>query len=65
MHAVTSLLYFSMIYEYESQSKYKSMTGKSTHLQAVSQQSTQEHLKFAITDMRLKPVDFFYFNSLQ
>ena len=39
MHAVTSLLNFSMIYE--SQLKYTSMPEKSAHLQVIEQQSTQ------------------------
>ena len=58
MHTVTSLLYFSMIYT--SQYKYTSVPGKITHLQAILQKRIQNS-KFAITDMREKSVDFFYF----
>ena len=32
---------------------------KITHLQVIPQQSTQKHSKFAITDIREKPVNFF------
>ena len=39
MHAVTSLLYFPMIYA--SQYKYTSMAGKIAHIQIIPQQSAQ------------------------
>ena len=35
------------------------MVGKSTHLQVIPQQCAQKHSKFAITDIREKPVNFF------
>ena len=35
------------------------MVGKSARLQVILQQSTQKHIKFAITDIRKKPVNFF------
>ena len=35
------------------------MVRKSTHLQVIPQQSTEKGRKFATTDVREKPVDFF------
>ena len=58
MHVVSSLL--SILLIYASQQKHTSMLGKSTHLQVIPVAKHPKHSKFAITDIRVKPVNFFY-----
>ena len=61
MHAITSLLYISIIYA--SQYKYKSMVGESTHSQIISHQSTQNAANLLLQTYEKNQWTFLLYNT--